>query len=263
MRIAAILMLLWLPLAAYAGPLEDCEQAQDVDRRVDGCTVRISQYPRDATAFFNRGSAYLGRDDLDRAIADYARVIQIDPAYSPAYYYRGIAYERREQYNAAIADLSKAVEINPRHGSALNARARVYLKTDQHTLALADAERAVSLDPFDEEFLDTRAHVYEVLGRVQEATADYRRLLSKNPSMKSATDGLARLGVSPSSAPAGAAGETERSARPQHDAAPPRRSREQIECERAQYADPSGQYAGYPCWARAALGPGIRGSRGR
>jgi tetratricopeptide (TPR) repeat protein len=263
MWIAAILMLVWLPVAAYAGPLEDCEQAQDIDRRVHGCTARISQFPRDATAFFNRGSAYLGKHDLDHAIADYARVIQIDPAYSPAYYYRGIAYERRELYDPAIADLSRAVEINPRHGSALNARARIYLRTDQGMLALGDAERAVSLDPFDEEFRDTRAHVYEALGRIREATADYRRMLSGNPSLKSAIDGLRRLGVSPPTTPAVAASEAERSARPQHDPAPPRYSREQLECERAQYADPSGQYASYPCWARAALGPGVRGTRGR
>jgi hypothetical protein len=31
-------------------------------------------------------------------------------------------------------------------------------------------------------------------------------------------------------------------------------SREEVECERARNEDPGGLYAGYPCWARAALG---------
>jgi hypothetical protein len=31
-------------------------------------------------------------------------------------------------------------------------------------------------------------------------------------------------------------------------------SREEVECERAQYQDPAGYFAGYPCWAREALG---------
>ena len=85
MWITAILMLLWLAVAAHAGPLEDCfEQVQDFDRRIHGCTDRIRQFPRDATAFFNRGAAYLSKGDLDHAIADYTAVIQIDPAYSPA-----------------------------------------------------------------------------------------------------------------------------------------------------------------------------------
>lgn len=265
MWIAAILMLLWQAVAAHAGPLEDCAQAQDVDRRIHGCTDRIRQFPSDATAFFNRGSAYLSKGDLDRAIADNTMVIYIDPAYATAYYHRGIAYERREQHDQAIADFSKAVEINPRHGGALDARARVYLKTDQRMLALRDAERAVSLEPFDEAFLDTRAHVYEALGRTREAIADYRRALSSNPSRKSAIDGLSRLGVSSSAlnAPADAARQAKRSAKPHHYAVQPRYSQQEIECERARHADAAGHYAGYPCWARAALGPGNRGTKGR
>jgi tetratricopeptide (TPR) repeat protein len=240
---------------AHAGPLEDCGQAQDVDRRIHGCTDRIRQFPKDATALFNRGSAYLSKGDLDRAIADYTRIIEIDPAYSPAYYYRGIANGSREQYDQAIADFSKAVQINPRHGGAFDARARIYLRTDQRLLALRDAERAVSLDPTNENFLNTRAHVYEALGRTPEAIADYRRVLSSNPSMKSAIDGLMRLGASSSAlnAPADATPKVKRSAQPNHHAGQPRYSREELECERARNLDPVGRYAGYPCWAREAL----------
>jgi hypothetical protein len=32
------------------------------------------------------------------------------------------------------------------------------------------------------------------------------------------------------------------------------RTREAVECERAQHEDPSGSLAGYPCWAREVLG---------
>jgi tetratricopeptide (TPR) repeat protein len=255
MWITAILILLWQVVAAHAGPLEDCGQAQDADRRIQGCTDRVRQYPRDATAFFNRGSAYLSKGDLDRAIADNTRVIEIDPAYATAYYNRGIAYEGTEQYDRAIADFGKAVEINPRHAGAFHARARTYLKTDQRMPALRDAERAVSLDPFDEEFLDTRAHVYEALGHTQEAAADYQRVLSTNPSMQSAIDGLERLGGSSAapSAPADAARTAERSVKPHYYAAQPRYSRDGGECERARQEDPSGYYGAYPCWAREAL----------
>jgi hypothetical protein len=45
--------------------------------------------------------------------------------------------------------------------------------------------------------------------------------------------------------------------RPYSSAARPRTySREDVECERARHEDPSGIYAGYPCWARGAFGPG-------
>jgi tetratricopeptide (TPR) repeat protein len=261
--ILLLLMLLWPAVTAHAGPLDDCEQAQDIDHRIYGCTELIRLFPRSATAFFNRGSAHLSKGDLDRAIADYTTVIQVDPAYSPAYYHRGIAHDSRQQYDQAIADFSKAVEINPRHGGAFDARARIYLKTGRHELALRDAELAVALDPLGAGFLDTRAHVYEALGRTRAAIADYRRVLSGNPSMQSALDGLRRLSVSSAAlnAPADAARKIKRRAKPHHYVAQPRDPQEEIECERARDADPAGHYAAYPCWAREALSQGNR--RGR
>ena len=35
----------------------------------------------------------------------------------------------------------------------------------------------------------------------------------------------------------------------------PRYSREEVECERARHADPSGVYSRYPCWAQEAFSP--------
>lgn len=263
MWITALLLSLLLTAAAHAGPLEDCAQAQDFDRRILGCSERVRQFPRDATAYFNRGSAYLAKGDLDRAIADNSSVIEIDPGNATAYYNRGIAYERKEQFDQAIPDFNKAAEISPRFGGAFDARARIYLKIDQRSLALRDAERAVAIDSQDERFMDTRARVYEALGRQQDAIADYRRVLTSNPSAKSAIDGLSRLGVSAAAVKASgdANRKSKRTESAQLDAPPPGHSKEDVECERAQHADPSGAYAKYPCWARAAFGSRARGGR--
>lgn len=47
-------------------------------------------------------------------------------------------------------------------------------------------------------------------------------------------------------------------------APPPPAVSERLACEeRAQNADPSGQYAGYPCWAREAFARSGGGGRGR
>jgi hypothetical protein len=72
--------------------------------------------------------------------------------------------------------------------------------------------------------------------------------------MKSAIDGLGCLGAlsSPLNAPADVAERAKRSAKPHHHAAQPQYSREEVECERAHAADPTGHYARYPYWARSA-----------
>jgi tetratricopeptide (TPR) repeat protein len=248
-------MALWQAVAAHAGPLEDCDQAQDLDRRIHGCTERIRQFPKDAAAFFNRGSAFLRRGDLDLAIADNTTVLRIDPGYAAAYYYRGIAYERRERYDQAVADFGKTVELNPRHAEAFDASARVHLKTAQRKLALRDAQRAVSLDPLNPTFLSTRAQVYEALGRTKDAIADYQQVLSSDPSVKAAIDALKRHGASSSTLTASAdAAPKDRGVLKLHAfQAQPHYSKEEIDCERAVHSDPAGNFKTYPCWARAAF----------
>jgi hypothetical protein len=60
-----------------------------------------------------------------------------------------------------------------------------------------------------------------------------------------------------------APGHTYDYAPPNAYAPPPAISQRQVCEERAQAADPTGLYAGYPCWAREAFGRGGAGGRGR
>ena len=64
---------------------------------------------------------------------------------------------------------------------------------------------------------------------------------------------------------ADAAPKSKRRVQPPYSYAPPSDSRrEQVECERARNEDPTGQFAGYPCWAREIFGRGFNsGGRGR
>jgi hypothetical protein len=97
-------------------------------------------------------------------------------------------------------------------------------------------------------------------------------VLASNPSTKSAIDGLKRLSVSSAAlnVPADPVRKIKRSEKPAqappvhqappvyHSAVQPRSSQEEIECEQARHADPVGQYADYPCWAREALSRRLR-----
>lgn len=60
---------------------------------------------------------------------------------------------------------------------------------------LPDAERALALAPANAGVIETRAEIYEKLGKREKAIADYRQALSLEAGMKSAADGLKRLGA--------------------------------------------------------------------
>ena len=59
------------------------------------------------------------KGELDKAIADFSKAIEIDPKSAIAYNNRGWAYEGKKDYDRAIADYSKAIEIDPKYDARL------------------------------------------------------------------------------------------------------------------------------------------------
>src|SRR5207248_2750270 len=69
--------------------------------------------PKYTNAYMRRGASYGGKGDIDRAIADASKAIEIDPDNVRAYSNRGLARGRKGDVAGAIADATKAIEINP------------------------------------------------------------------------------------------------------------------------------------------------------
>ncbi len=67
--------------------------------------------PDSAMAYFNRGLVYANKEDLDRAISDWDKAIQLDPNFSAVYYNRGITYANRGETQNAIADFKKVLDL--------------------------------------------------------------------------------------------------------------------------------------------------------
>jgi curved DNA-binding protein CbpA len=96
-----------------------CLGHKDDNVRIQGCSALILHDPRDAVAFHNRGLAYVAKDDIDRAIADYTRAIELNPNYGPAFEARARAYARKGDHIRAIADVTRASELAPKVAAAV------------------------------------------------------------------------------------------------------------------------------------------------
>jgi tetratricopeptide (TPR) repeat protein len=67
--------------------------------------------PPDARAFRERGIFAYRSGDLDNAIADFDRAIQLDPKFTAAYIDRGIVLYRMHKFEKAFADIAQAKRI--------------------------------------------------------------------------------------------------------------------------------------------------------
>ena len=63
---------------------------------------------KDAETYYNRGIAYYGKGEYDRAILDYNEALEINPRYAEAYYNRAVSYYYKREYDKAWEDVHKA-----------------------------------------------------------------------------------------------------------------------------------------------------------
>jgi tetratricopeptide (TPR) repeat protein len=73
---------------------------------------------RGVGAYQSRGYAYLLKGDLARSIADLDRAIALSPKFADAYTARGLAYHRKGERDRALQDFRQAIDLPLRCGSS-------------------------------------------------------------------------------------------------------------------------------------------------
>ena len=99
-----------------------------------------------AQTFLERAQLKLG-DDNDWAIANFTRSLELDPKQADAYYGRGSAKQSSRDFRGAIADFDRTLEMEPKKVDALRFRAEAKTKVYDYTGAIADATQGLGLKP--------------------------------------------------------------------------------------------------------------------
>jgi len=99
--------------------------------RLPACTDvienRLVEGRKMAGALCIRGNDLTEKGELDAALADLNRAIEIDPTYACAFVNRGRVYRFKHDTDRAIADYDEAIRLNPRMVLAWNNRGDVYI----------------------------------------------------------------------------------------------------------------------------------------
>ncbi|PYL23621.1 MAG: hypothetical protein DMF37_09355, partial [Verrucomicrobia bacterium] len=127
---------------------EGLETPKELENKpVDLSKFDMGPKPKDAEGFVQRASARGFNGDMNGAIADFSRAIELDPKSTSAYYHRGIARLEKAEFDAAIGDLNRAIELSPNTSDYYNDRGLAKLRKGDNDGAIADFTRAIELDP--------------------------------------------------------------------------------------------------------------------
>lgn len=133
----------------------------------------------------NRGIEKAKNGDLDGAIADFNRAMELDPKNDAPYYNRAQAKKLKNDTAGAIADYTRAIELGSTNPAAYNNRANARAENKDRDGAIADYTRAIELKPDYARAYYNRAVVKEEKGDATGAAADFKKARQIDPELVS------------------------------------------------------------------------------
>ena len=134
-----------------------------------------------AGAYFGRGVVYNMKGQLDRAIEDFNKSIELYPDYANVYVSRGYVYIKKGQYDKAIMNFNKAIELYPDYANTYFGRGFAYYMKGQYDRAIQDYNKTIELDPNDAVAYDNRGNAYYMKGQHDRAILDYDKAIELAP----------------------------------------------------------------------------------
>lgn len=128
-----------------------------------------------------RGLARQARGDLDGAIADYTKSLELNPRFDGAYMNRGLARQAKGDLDGAIEDFGRAIAINPKLDAAYLNRANARQTRGDSAGAFRDYDKAIEVNPKLYEAYTGRGVARHSQGDLDGAIQDHTKALELNP----------------------------------------------------------------------------------
>ena len=90
------------------------------------------------------------RGDVDAAIDQYQKIVDLHPELANAYLNLAVAQKRKGQLGEALTSINTALEKKPADAAALTTRGGILAEQDKWAAARRDFEAALKLDPHDD-----------------------------------------------------------------------------------------------------------------
>ena len=158
----------------------------DLDGALADFNKAIELKPDMAATWNNRGLVKQTKGDQAGALADFSRAIVLKPDLAVAYNNRGEVKRARGDLDAALADYNQAIELKPDMAVAYNNRAEVKRARGDLNGSLADFSRAIELKPDSGKIYNNRGEAKRAKGDLDGALADYDKAIKLKPDLAAA-----------------------------------------------------------------------------
>jgi tetratricopeptide (TPR) repeat protein len=107
----------------------------------------VADYPKDERAHFLLGNAYFGRQDYEKAIAEYRGATDIAADFAPAYNLLGYANRTLGRYDEAEKAFKKYIQLIPDDPNPYDSYAELLMKMGRFDESIGQYRKALEVNP--------------------------------------------------------------------------------------------------------------------
>ncbi len=166
----------------YESKFDEKEKMEDIEKAIFYLSKQVEIYPHEY--YFNsRGLMYQKVYQLDRALKDFFKTLEINPDYMWGYNNAGYTYKLKGEYDKAREMYEKASQYAQEKESPLpyGNLGIVHTILEEYDKALSYFEKNVSLFPDNIDCSDDIPELLRRMGRHNEAIEYYKDIIEKNP----------------------------------------------------------------------------------
>jgi rhomboid protease GluP len=149
---------------------------------VIGGRVAQQQSQDDPTVVTGAGDALWMNGDIDGALVEYQRALELGPDLDFVHYNLGSAYLQKERFDEAISSFQRALELAPNNAATHADLGLVYSLQGRSDDAIASILKALELNPDLTIAHDNLGDIFLETGRFGEAVNSFQRVLELSPS---------------------------------------------------------------------------------
>jgi tetratricopeptide (TPR) repeat protein len=159
--------------------------SQDYQKAITDYSLFILLNPTFSMAYYDRGQSYIQLNDLDAALADFTRALEL-PSPSPqftagVYWLRSAILFEQSKIEDALADLDQAIVVAPREAEGYFRRGQIYAAQERYEEALEDFNQGITLAPNVPNLYELRGQVHQQLENYDAAVTDFSSAIELDP----------------------------------------------------------------------------------
>ena len=157
------------------------QRSGDLDGAIANYMRSVELDPRFHEAWYNMGNAYRAKGEHDRAIECYEKALAIKPDSHGSWNNMGVAYSARGEHDRAIECYEKALAIKPDSHESWNNMGNAYRHKGDHNRAIECYEKALAIKPENHESWNNMGNAYSAKGEHDRAIECYEKALTIKP----------------------------------------------------------------------------------